>query len=203
LAKHSGLTYKDVRPSLYGLPGNALITGLLSTKLTKDCLLRETWWKDNAELTRKLGNRQHHTDEFVNNNKMSVYILFFSFYESVIRELVRGLLPGACNDAYDPFANVYGALLKRVDLQRHSPLLDFARTMRNLIHNNGFFLNKQKRDESHTFNGTVYFFEHDKPVRFALATVLYEIYEQALNLSDDLNTHPDIIALAPRDVKQP
>jgi len=79
------LHYSDVRLALYGLTGMALVTGLLSTRMTKTCLLQLTWWNANAPQIASTVDRQKQTDEFVTHNKISVFVLFFSFYEATIR----------------------------------------------------------------------------------------------------------------------
>ena len=81
-------------------------------------------------------------------------------------------------------------------------MLDFARTLRNLIHNNGTYFGKQGKNESLPFNGQTYNFEHGKGVRFAYQQLLFSIYEQILLLSDDLNDSPLVKALPPTPVPQ-
>jgi hypothetical protein len=203
LAAYPALTWEDVRPSLYGLPANALVQAFLSTKMTQSCLLRTDWWKVNVPQYQGLAQWQKQTDEFVLYTKMSVFLLFFSYYESIIRQIVRAYDPKACNNATDAFANVYTFLLTQVGLTKYLPMMDFARTMRNLIHNNGVYYGKKGKDEELKFDGKSYKFEHGKPVVFAYPETLYGIYEQVLSLSDDLNAHPDIMALPPTSAPQP
>jgi hypothetical protein len=176
----------DLRLALYGLPGNVLVTGLLNVKMVKSCLLEKAWWDANIIGNRDLSQRQHQTDQFVIHSKIGVYALFFSMFEALLRQLLRVLKPGACNNAYDAFANVYTCLLGVVGLQRHVPLLDFARTLRNLIHNNGTYISRAGINERLAFNGQTYIFEHGRRVDFAYEELLFDIYDGALALTDDL-----------------
>jgi hypothetical protein len=104
----------DFRLALYGLSGNLLVTGLLGAKMIRTCLLSTAWWDANIEGNRTLSQRQHQTDQYVVHAKVGVYVLFFSMLEAVLRQLLRELEPGACNNAYDAFVNVYRPLLKHV-----------------------------------------------------------------------------------------
>jgi hypothetical protein len=158
------LHYSDVRLALYGLTGNTLVTGLLNSKMIKTCLLSNSWWDMNIPYVTERVKRQHQTDELVNQSKIAIFVLFFSFYESTIRAILRAVCPGACNNGFDAFASVYTCLLAHLDLRRHIPLLDFARTIRNLIHNNGMYIHKTGKDESLPFNGDLYLFEHGKKI---------------------------------------
>lgn len=88
----------DVRLALYGLPGNVLVTGLLSAKMTKNCLLKTDWWDNNICGNQNLSQRQFQTDQWVIHTKVGVYILFFSMLEAVLRKMLRELKPGACNN---------------------------------------------------------------------------------------------------------
>jgi hypothetical protein len=189
--------YSDVRLALYGLTGNALVTGLLSLKMVKTCLLNNAWWDVNVPYLPEHAKRQHQTDELVNQSKIATFVLFFSFYESTIRAILRAVRPGACNNGFDAFASVYTCLLAYLDLKQHIPLLDFARTIRNTIHNNGMYIHKNGKDESLPFNAAMYRFEHGKKITFAFSDLFLSIYEQTLMLSDDLNAKPEIAGLPP------
>jgi len=191
------LDSSDVRLALYGLPGNALVTGLLNIKMTKSCLLNTSWWDQNVKSNREIEKRQHQTDEFVVHSKLSVFVLAFSFYESVIRETLRAARPGACNNGFAAFSTVYTSLLMHLSLQRHVAPLDFARTLRNLIHNNGTYFGKNGVNETLCFDGKHYLFEHQRKVNFAYSELLFSIYEALLSLSDDINAHPQISGLPP------
>jgi hypothetical protein len=197
VAKAPSLHHTDVRLALYGLTGNALVTGLLNLKMVKTTLLNNQWWDVNIPYVPELPRRQHQTDEFVQQSKIAVFLLFFSFYESIIRVLLRAIRPGACNNAFDAFASIYTCLLAHLGLKQHIPLLDFARTLRNLIHNNGVYINKTGRNESLSFSGQTYLFEHGKRVTFAFPTLFLAIYEQTLTLSNDITAHPEVINLPP------
>jgi hypothetical protein len=168
-ARAPSLHYADARIALYGLTGNALVTGLLSLKMVKTTLLSNQWWDVNVPYVKESPKRQHQTDEFVVHSKIAIFVLFFSFFESIIRALLRAVVPGACNNAFDAFASVYTCLLAHLDLKQHISLLDFARTpiaarsaharqramavtLRNLIHNNGVYISKGRKNESLSFS---------------------------------------------------
>ena len=163
--------------------------------MVKTTLLSNQWWDVNVPYVKEFPKRQHQTDEFVAHAKIGVFVLFFSFYESIIRVLLRAVLPGACNNAFDAFASVYNCLLTHLNLKQHISLLDFARTIRNLIHNNGVYINKSGKSETLLFNGQTYLFEHGKKVTYAFPDLFLAIYERILMLSDDINAQADIIGL--------
>lgn len=195
VATSPSLLPSDVRLALYGLTGNSLVTGLLTLKMLKTCLMSNRWWEVNVPYVPEHTKRQHQTDEFIMHSKMGTFVLFFSFYESAVRVMLRAILPGACNNAFDAFASVYACLFTHLHLKKHIPLLDFARTIRNLVHNNGVYFNKTGKDETLSFDGQPYIFQHGKPITFAFAELFFTIYERLLSVSDDLNAHPDIIGL--------
>lgn len=194
-ASGPSLHYSDARLALYGLTANALVTGLLNLKMAKTTLLSAQWWNLNIPYVSELPKRQRQTDEFLEHSKISVFVLFFSFYESTIRALLRAVRPGACNNAFDAFASVYTCLLAHLGLNQHIRFLDFARTLRNLIHNNGVYINKGGKDESLSFNGQAYLFEHGKKVTFAFPDLFISIYDHTLALSNDITAHPEIMNL--------
>jgi hypothetical protein len=187
----------DVRLAMYGIPGNVLVTGLLNLKMTKTCLLSTPWWDANVKNNRELEKRQHQTDEYVTHSKVAVYLLSFSFFEAGLRELLRFVRPGACDNGFAAFESIYKALLTHLSLQKHIELLDFGRTLRNLIHNNGTYFSKDGSNKKLSFNGVEYVFEHRKKVTFAYTDLLFQIYDGLLLVADDLNAHTDIQALPP------
>ena len=195
LGKIPSLHYSDVRVGLYGLTGNALVTGLLTLKMVKTTLLHKQWWQVNVPYVPEQAKCQHQTDELIVHSKIGVFVLFFSFYESTVRTLLRAVCPGACNNGSDAFANVYTCLLTHLGLKQHISLLDFARTIRNLIHNNGMYLHKSCKNETLSFRGKTYLFEHGKKIQFAYLELLMAIYADTLKLSDDLNAHPEVLSL--------
>ncbi len=140
---HPNMHLRDVRLALYGIPGNVLVTGLLNIKMLKSCLLNRSWWDENIKNNGELEKRQHQTDEFVTHSRVSIYLLVFSFYEATLRALLRAVRPGACDNALAAFATVYTALLTDLGLRQHIGFLDFARTLRNLIHNNGTYFKRR------------------------------------------------------------
>lgn len=195
MANAPALDTSDVRLALYGLSGGALFSGLLTMKMINCTVLNNEWWDANVPQIDMFEHRQLITEEFLVHCKITAFTLFISFYESTIRVLLRAVLPRACNNAYDAFANVYICLLTHLDLKHHIPVLDFARTFRNLIHNNGVYVNSKGTDLVLPFNGKTYFFEHGKKVNFAYPELLFTITREILKISDDINAHPDVLNL--------
>lgn len=193
--KSPGMPWADARLSLYGTTGNALVTELLTFKMIKTTLLSNPWWQANVPNLPEHEKRQHQTEVLVDHSKIATFVLFFSFYESVIRVILRAVKPGACDNGFAAFASVYTALFTHLNLQAHIPVLDFGRTIRNLIHNNGTYLNNNGRDESLTFNGTTYVFEHGRRVQFVYVDLLVTYYRAMLTVSDDINAAADVIRL--------
>jgi hypothetical protein len=111
--------------------------------------------------------------------------------------MLRAVRPGACDNGFAAFESIYKALLTHLNLQKHVELLDFARTLRNLIHNNGTYFSKDGSNKKLSFNGVEYHFEYRKKVTFAYADLLFQIYDGLLSVSDDLNAHADVRGLPP------
>lgn len=75
-------------------------------------------------------------------------------------------------------------------MQHQVSFLDFARELRNLVHNNGIYISKDSQDLTLVFNNQTYNFKHANKVNFAYAELLFEIYEKALLFIDELVACP-------------
>jgi hypothetical protein len=188
----------ELRVGLYALPCKGLIYGLVNTKMIKTCLLSEEWWRANVTPYGSIREMQLSLDNHVRRTEFVSFMLFFSNYEAELRELLRSLFPGVCDNGAAPFEGIYECLLSRLDLKHHIDLLSFSRCIRNLIHNNGTYYSRKGTDEHHIFEGKEYHFSYGKPVGFVYPDILHRIYERTLEVSADLNAHTDVIALSGR-----
>lgn len=172
----------DPRVAIFGLPSNALISALITFKLMHSNLTSQNWWLRNVPNIPK-DNIQHQMDQFVIHNKIMSFILYFSFFEAEFRRIFLLVHPGECSNGTDSFANIYGKLLKTLDLQSHSECIDLARETRNLIHNNGRYLNKNQTDKSLVYRGQRFAFVNGRKVDFAFQDLLFDITDDLLALS--------------------
>ena len=194
---HPGWIEDDLRIAIYNLPMNALISGLLNAKMIKTTLLRNEWWDVNVVNNRTFEQRQFQTDQFVIHTKVGIYVVYLSMLEAVLRRLVSELAPGKCGNGFDPFSNIYGYLLKTTSLQQHGVALDFARELRNLIHHNGIYINKNGQSTSYEFDNVKYTFKHGQSVDFAYPSVLFSMFLRLLSCIDDLVVSQAVEAMKP------
>jgi hypothetical protein len=116
--------------------------------------MRNEWWrKPNCILqispTATDEELNRHARAFLVFARCGFTHLLFSQIETTLRAFLRALAPRAVNGGSGEFKNIYECLLRtHLEISAdavESPLtrLDFFRTIRNLIHNNGLYRSKQ------------------------------------------------------------
>lgn len=125
----------------------------------------------------------------------------FTLIESSFRVFLRNIDPAACKGATSSFESIYKSLLgpKHLDLARPDrelaeELLNFIRTIRNLIHNDGVFFDEKGKDKVITYRGVPYNFNNGKPVEFVTWELLLDLAENIQRLLVQVISNPFIIS---------
>jgi hypothetical protein len=123
--------------------------------------------------------------------------LFFSAIEDSFRQLVTAIDPTACGGPAGEFKNVYGWLLKRLNLRQWEPLLDLLRMTRNVIHNNGRYVDTRGVDRTVVHGGTSYAFEHMKHIGFVHWHFFADRFTEAHAMLKEVYDAPEVERLGP------
>ena len=138
-----------------------------------------------------------HVESFFTFIRCGLTHLIFSQVETTLRALLRALAPSAANSGTGEFKNVYECLL-RTHLKRKRRweqeinVLDFFRTIRNLIHNNGLFVSKDGTDREYDYRGTKYVFRHGTNANFLPMPVVFNVVDDVLTLLVEVIEHPSL-----------
>ncbi len=100
--------------------------------------------------------------------------------EWVFRNMLMIIKPGAVNNGFGNFKNIYSSLLKEIGLSSEEYLLDIARCLRNTIHNNGFFCNQNCRDYEYIYRDRTIKFIHNSNEHLATSIMFYIIEDLIL-----------------------
>lgn len=99
--------------------------------------------------------------------KMYTFNSFFIEIESNLRYYLRMIDPDACNNATGNFKNIYECFFNRINLEKdYISYLDLIRTVRNTMHNNWFYRDKNNKDYEVEYKGRKYLFEINKRIDF-------------------------------------
>ena len=131
------------------------------------------------------------------------FVMFaFIAVEAAMRSFLRAIDPAACLGGTAAWESIYNHLLGPARLTIPEPqrgsaieLLDLVREVRNLIHNNGVYFNRDAADRQLTYRGQVYSFRHGQPVDFVSWALLIEMVEGLRQLLALLTNHATISAI--------
>jgi hypothetical protein len=164
------------------------------------CVMKPEWWRSKNGLftippTTPDSAIIGHVESLLALIRCGLTHLIFSQIETTLRAFLRALAPGAANSAMGEFKNVYECLL-RTHLKRERKwdyeidALDFFRTIRNLIHNNGLFVSKVGADREFDYRGTKYVFRHGTNANFLPMPVVFDVVDDMLTFLSDVIEHP-------------
>jgi hypothetical protein len=166
------------------------------------CLMRTSWWNEpngilspTSTMTEYEAHRTANT--FFIFVRTGLTHLVFSQVETTLRAFLRALAPHAAGNGNGEFKNVYECLF-RSHLPRGEgwtdelAVLDLFRLIRNLIHNNGFFLSRRGKDETINYRGETYVFRHGEHAKFVWIDVLLDIVGDSLALMETVVCHSKI-----------
>ena len=187
---------------------NTLWNLLASTEIGLSLLWElayDDWWQSKAIDPQKLtsydkASQTLGSERFLKHGfSMGLFILA----ERTLRIFLRAIDPAACNGATAEFKSVYSALLGShgLDLPKQErgkalEFLDFMRTIRNLIHNDGIYFDTRGQDRELSFNGRTYRFAHAKPVNFVTSDLLLTFTQHIYELLVRIISHPKIEAMS-------
>ena len=153
---------KDIRYSIYNRLNNILISTKLSLIFIETHLKNPIWWNSNfieikpEEMENSLliyeGWLKHHFGSSL-----------FIQTENFSRCILRSLDPEVCNNSTSEFINIYNCLLSKVGLgdPESKILFNLLRLIRNTIHNDGVYRNRNSKNELVIYKGIEYYFIHD------------------------------------------
>lgn len=113
--------------------------------------------------------------------------------EESIRLILKKINPTACNDGSDDFKNIYDSLFKTLKLDRHKKLFDLFRLTRNLIHTNGTFNPKNKKNNPIEYKGTNYTFIVGERPSFINIHFIANLTSDLILATNDIVMHNSII----------
>lgn len=166
---------RDLRVTIFGMSVNVLSSYGSVIEMKQKNFKDPAYWK--AKNIHTSADISLATREFDVCADHGYFILFISRIEWNLRNMLVNVKPGACNDGLGEFKNIYDCLFKEINTQHLSGMFDIARHLRNLIHNNGHYCHKEKKNSAPiNYRGVTYNFEHGKLVNSAteLSFMLYE-----------------------------
>lgn len=183
-ALYSHAKSEDVRLSTLNRLFITLNSVYFSLAFLIEDLLCEEWWKEKSQTTIDSKDNLITILEYEQFIKIGFLQLMFSGLESSFRRFLRAIDPNAGGGSTAAFQNIYQALFKRLDgdFSRWEPLLDLFRMVRNTVHNNGIYIDKQGKDQSVDWDGVTYNFEHENPVNFVSWELLIAIADSVRGL---------------------
>jgi hypothetical protein len=205
LDKHKFDQMKDARVTIFSKCLVAIDSTLLGILLRLSSLNEEAWW--NGIWLAELGLSEvpdEQSIKMIRKNFMEFLVVgffhsFFSAMESAFRIYLREIDLIACNNGTADFEAIYNCLFKELKLQQrqqYKELLNLLRQIRNTVHNNGAYFNRDGKDTSVTYKGISYKFEISKPVKFpngALAFLL-DLMPDTLKMIEDVVYSAEIIS---------
>jgi hypothetical protein len=184
--------YYDARHSVLMKCYEAIQNTILGLYYIHTSLWHKEWWDKYCPIDPNSDNTINLKGSFENHLKISFITILFSSIESTLRIISRKLYPNLNNNATAEFFTVYTALLKRLDLTKHLPTLDFFRIIRNTIHNNGVYYHKNELDLSIPYRGKTFIFKIGKPHQHAIWENILYLMDDLLLLITDLLSNPSI-----------
>lgn len=180
LAKYpKGPDGMDLRAALFGLPGNALVGYGIAMAMIETVLTDRRWWetftpyRTESEITERLGH-------YDNSIRQGYFILFFSRIEWIIRNMLFTLDSSLCDGGLGPFKNVYEAFLNQINCNDLLIIFELSRHLRNSMHNNGIYMNKQRNDSQiYSYRGLSIQFKHNKSIENA-TPLSFDLYEDLI-----------------------
>ena len=166
------------------------------------CLIDKEWWRSNSGIVSispeaSQGGIVPHVDTFLTLVRSGFTHLAFSQLETTLRKFLRTVAPGEVSNATGEFKNVYDCLLK-THLKRDSGwdnqihVIDFFRVIRNLIHNNGCYMNRRGVDFSTRYRNVSYNFVNGSHVNNIPFGVIVDLLEDVVQVIWEIIEHPKI-----------
>jgi hypothetical protein len=193
---------RDGRLTALAKISNVLTAAEFAVLFIERHLSDATWWT--ATFTRRPSSSDAAiiVTEFSQFSKGGLLEGAYGAVESSLRVILRALDPVACNGGTAEFKPVYECLLRsKLALPRPDDveLLDFARTLRNTVHNNGVYYHRKGTDVDLKYRGCQYSFRQGRPVEFATWDLVIQLVDDLVGVLERVvsdgavNTRPSIL----------
>jgi len=190
---------QDARTNLVAKPVNFLLTTIVNLRLLQHTVGDMQFWTVAVNATMdEPKNVEAAAFELITFYRVATLVFLFSAVEHGIRAILRGVSPTAPTEG--AYYGVYMRLLKQdaqvAQADDHVNLLDFLRTLRNTIHNNGVYLPVNGKDRDFTIGGKKYEFRVGKRAEFFGWDTLLDILDPLRKLMRDLLEAPEVACLS-------
>jgi len=173
---------KDGRLTAFAKISNVLTAAEFAVLFLERHLSDATWWAVTFTQRPSPPDATIIVTEFSQFSKDGLLQGAFGAVESSLRVILRALDSAACNRGTAEFKSVYDCLLRSKLVPPNLDdvvLLDFARALRNTVHNNGVYYHRLAAEVDLRYRGRLYSFRQGLPVEFA-------DWELVIKLVDDL-----------------
>jgi hypothetical protein len=184
-------------------------TNLAFTFITKHLLpLDNIWWQEIHKPPFENFDDYRHKSVTVNNFsegflKVGFVQNLFSIFDSSFRILLRELDSDVSKYATYDFYQIHKDLGKKVTFPVNSDkLIKLLRLVRNTVHNNGVYFNKNGKDDEVEYQGVKYNFHHGQSVKFVHWEWLINRFEEAQQLLIQIVNDPKVTS-RPNEIPDP
>ena len=192
----------DFRRTAFAKIGTICDDTVIALMFQARCLMQSRFWRQPngiIDIPRTITDQdiQVKVEGFFGFIRTAFTHLVFSQVETTFRAFLRTIAPGTVGDGTGEFKSIYECLL-RTYLPRAEGwdseivALDFFRVIRNLIHNNGFYLNRRAANVQIEHRGKLYFFQHNQHADFLPLPVVFDVVEDIIRALDQIIWHPKI-----------
>jgi hypothetical protein len=192
-SRHAGWKDDDARLTIFNKCSNVAGSTHLGVAFMAHHLCKSDWWAQKAKYSATPQAIQNSCDEFNMFLRISFIQNLFFALESSFRVFVRALDPVACSQGCSEFKSIYEWLFKRLNIQRHGPLLDLIRNVRNVMHNNGLFFPISAKNANVTYRGQRYLFEVGKPNSFVTWKFILQLVPDLNSVTVDVVESPEMV----------
>ncbi len=166
LAQHSTWDKDDARLALFSKCQNVVRSGMTLLAVVRHGMTKPGFWESGFQRVPSEIELAHAMREAERFTMIGTLHGVFSCLESSVRIYQRALDPAAHAGATTEFKPLYASLLRVLACQATESLFDILRETRNVIHNNGVYMNRQARDRTVVHAGVTYQLQHGKLVGF-------------------------------------
>lgn len=165
---------RDARLKVFSNTIAAIESAMVGILFTKGILPEDRFWSKSGlafhhESPEVMANKKREVEATLENFvKVGFIQVQFAVTESAMRIFLRALDANACSRGTAAFKTIYDCLLKKLSkpIPDAVSLLDLWREVRNVIHNNGVYFNKDGADKTLVYKGKTYEFRYGQAVNF-------------------------------------
>ena len=180
----------DLRPVFVAAPGNALRSYHLFYAMVLSTITHEPWWQQQFGLAQLRDIERGAVKNLDTTTRFAFFVFFLSHVEWSMRKLVTHISPGACKNGGADFKSVHDHVLTTLGLKAYIPLYDLCRTVRNSVHSNAIYIDKNGNDIQINWKGVDYKFKHLQPVDFMTHELGLELYGDLIDSIEGILAHP-------------